>query len=409
MKTTFPDWFNQAWPDTRLDAMRNAGDPLADDTIAAIFKAGDRNLVNALLPLLQRPDQWPANTPSELRDYLARSQRLPTWADPAIMARAWEFMSKRAVAYNLVLLFLSLPILSAWQTGGAQTLALTGQLTNHFVRRLSETLRFVLAVIADKGLDGQGSGIRTTKKVRLMHAAIRHFASTSKCPDGKPYWNPQWGRTINQEALTATMLAFSTVAVAGLKKLEVAVTREEEDAVLHLWKVIGHILGIDDRNMPASCDEARLLWHKCVERNFGRTKAGVALTEAHIAFVRDLAKDDPVLADFLGEADEAMMRFLMGRDIAERMLGLPRTGLFARITGWILRVLFGEAEETIAHNRIVQKLVREYDFEIVRRLQAYLDDVDVSRPFAVPSEEVARAGLQKACAMNEGDSPRPAA
>ena len=227
-KDKFPDWFNQAWPDSRLDAMKAEGDPLADSTVAIIFAKGDRDLVNAVMPALHAPGAWPANTPPELQSYLASSQKLPEWADQATLTRAYEYMTTHGVRYNMVLLFLSLPILNAWKTGGAQTLAMTGQLSQRFARRLSETLRFVRAVIKEQALGPEGEGIRTTQKVRLMHATIRHFARSANSPNGSAYWQKDWGQPINQETLTATMLAFSTLAADGLRKLGVPVSAQEE-------------------------------------------------------------------------------------------------------------------------------------------------------------------------------------
>ena len=163
-KHKFSAEFVQAWPDSRFNAMRAAGDPLADDTVAAIFAVGDRELVNKLMPLLHNPESWPPETPPELAAYLAQSQQLPSWADPAVLKRAYQFLAVQAIPYNIVLLYLSLPIMNAWQVGGAQTLALTGQLTQHFARRLSETLRFVRAVIAEQGIAKPATASAPRKK-----------------------------------------------------------------------------------------------------------------------------------------------------------------------------------------------------------------------------------------------------
>src|SRR3954462_5661338 len=119
------------------------------------------------------------------------------------------------------------------------------------------------------------------------------------------------------------MLAFSTVSVDGLRKLGVDVTEQEEADLLHLWKVIGHVLGIRDENMPGSIEEALLRWKICEQRNFGRIDAGVMLTQKHVEFIGYLAKDDEFMSAALRGTDAALLRYLMGYKIAVKMLGVP--------------------------------------------------------------------------------------
>ncbi|MBV8634486.1 MAG: DUF2236 domain-containing protein, partial [Burkholderiaceae bacterium] len=382
----------------RFNAMRAAGDPLADDTVAAIFAAGDRELVNKLMPLLHNPESWPPETPSELAAYLAQSQQLPSWADPVVLKRAYQFLAVQAIPYNIVLLYLSLPIMNAWQVGGAQTLALTGQLTQHFARRLSETLRFVRAVIAEQGMSETGNGIRTTQKVRLMHDTIRHYAQSAQCPTDRGYWNPAWGKPINQEALTATMLAFSTVAVQGLRKFDIRVSEQDESDLLHLWKVIGHILGIDDANMPATVQEAGWLWHKFAQRNFGASNAGKLLTQAHIDFMRNIVQGDAMLHRELARTDEALLRYLLGRRIATGMLGVKRPGLTG-IVVIFLRDMFGMAEIIVDIDVPLDHWLENNAEAILKKLQEFWDHFDGTRPFHMPSTRDGEGGLARACAM----------
>ena len=390
--------FLEAWPPQRFDAMRDAGDPLADATVAAIFATGGRELVNKVMPLLHNPEAWPPGTPPELQTYLALSQKLPSWADPVILQRAYQFLAVQAIPYNIILLYLSLPVMNAWQVGGAQTLALTGQLTQHFARRLSETLRFVRAVIAEQGMSETGNGIRTTQKVRLMHATIRNYAQSAQCPSDRGYWNPAWGKPINQEALTATMLAFSTVAVEGMRKFDIHVGEQDEADLLHLWKVIGHVLGIDDANMPATVKEAQLLWKKFAERNFGASNSGKLLTQAHIDFMRQIVSGDAVLHRELGCMDEALLRYLLGYHVAVGMLGVKRPGIAGLIVV-VMRDLFGLAEVIVDVDTSLQAWLDKNAEAILRKLQEFWDHFDGTQPFHIPSTKEGEGGLGRACAM----------
>ena len=78
------------WSDDLLDRMRREGDPLADSTVQAVFGKGTVAAVNELLTTLVRNDDVPAGPwPQEMAEYLRASERLPSWADAALI-RAGE-------------------------------------------------------------------------------------------------------------------------------------------------------------------------------------------------------------------------------------------------------------------------------------------------------------------------------
>jgi hypothetical protein len=397
--------FRLCWSETRLNGMRDCGDPLADETMAVILARGDRKLANLIMRTLHRPDHWPPNTPPEVKRYLEISGRLPDWADEARLSRAYDFLATRGLRYGVVLLYLSLPVLNAAYTGGAQTLALTGELSNTFARRVSETVRFVRAVIEDRGLIGRG--VAAMQNVRLMHAGIRHWAELARCSAEAPYYHPQWGKPINQEALCATMLSFSTVAVDGLRKLSLEVSADEEDAFLHFWRVVGHVLGIEDANMPSTVAEAKWFWERFKARNFGRSAAGVMLVRAHIDFMRDVAKDDFVLSEALKHADEGLMRYLMGDEIAVKMLGVPET-LWSTLCADVGRVVTALVSDAVDHSKLLERWVEEHATRLADALQQFwnkeaCDAGTPTRPFHIPAESEAEGALRKACALNASD------
>jgi hypothetical protein len=121
--------FRLCWSETRLNGMRDCGDPLADETMAVILARGDRKLANLIMRTLHRPDHWPPNTPPEVKRYLEISGRLPDWADEARLSRAYDFLATRGLRYGVVLLYLSLPVLNGAISSHGRThrAATTGQ------------------------------------------------------------------------------------------------------------------------------------------------------------------------------------------------------------------------------------------------------------------------------------------
>ncbi len=404
---TYPDWFEAAWPAARFDAMRAEGDLLADAAIAVIMSEPRSDLaveVRAALAGETRHGTGPSA--DDCRRYLSAGQPaaeqehslfLPDWVDGAALDRAETFMAQHGARYSFVLLFLSLPILYGWAIGGAQTLAMTGQLADKFGRRVSETLRFVVSVIREGGLSPAGDGIATTLKVRLMHASIRYYARRAVCPTGDNYWRAEWGEPINQEQLVATMLSFCTLAVDGMRKLGIAVTDQEDRDLMMLWRAVGWILGIRAENMPTEPAEGRLVWDRCVERNFGPTGAAKLLTDRHIDFIASFG-GDTMFATAFRDIDAALMRYLIGSRIAAGMLGVPWPGWRGM---WVLLVLwsFHFTERIVDNSRLVRRWMDRHGNALLIAMEQYWARHEDARPFHIPTPEEAQGGLAQACPL----------
>jgi hypothetical protein len=360
---------------TLLDQMRQTGDPLADAVIAEYVTAGEVPQLNALLGRLHANMADPKGYPPALAAYLDTSATLPDWADPVRIEKAQRLFTLHGPVFGLVMLFKSLPVLYAGGKGGAQVLVMTGQLTNHYRRRAAETLRFILDVMEPGGLGPGGKGIRTAQKVRLMHAAIRAYASAA------PEWKgrlPDWGQPINQEELGGTLLAFSSVTLDGVKAMGLKISREDEDAYLHAWCVIGHILGIDERLYPRTMGFAKGFWAALMQRNFFRTEQGLLLIGDHQAFLAEL-----IPGKLLDRGIPKLLRYLMGRRISGPVFNLPDTSAPYAL---LLILMEGFRLQRFGF-RLFPGLVGEargLSIQLMEAFQNYLKAGSTSRPFQVP-------------------------
>jgi hypothetical protein len=68
-----------------------------------------------------------------------------------------------------------------------------------------------------------------------------------------------WGAPINQHDMAATTLLFSATMLDGLRKLGVRIDSEEAERYIHLWRWVGHVIGVDARILPASVADATRL------------------------------------------------------------------------------------------------------------------------------------------------------
>jgi hypothetical protein len=360
--------------DALLDRMRRTADPLADETVAELFRDGSVPAVNAALEQLTHNGPLPPGEgPPALLRFLEKASAAPPEVDAIRIRRAQEFFTRHGPAFGIVLMYSSLPTLYAGAQGGVQILSMTGQLSRHFRRRAAETLRFILDVMTPGGLEYRGRGIRTAQKVRLMHACIRHFARVS----GRWAALPQWGEPINQEELAGTLLSFSSLAVDNLELLGGKVAPGDAEDYLHAWRCIGHWMGIEAEMRPTSMAEARDLWGRIEMRNFSRTPEGVALTRDHLDFL-----DEMVPGKALDGFNLPLMRHLMGRRIAVGYLGLPGPGRFSI---WIdvIRRFFGFADRFLAAAGPLDRLVAEVNLQMMEALQRYWAE-GRSTPFRLP-------------------------
>jgi len=135
---------------------------------------------------------------------------------------------------------------------GNKPLALSGALEKKAQRRLAETSKFVAAVCTRGGLRPGQPGFDYCLHVRLMHAQVRALSLRD------PRWNGRaWGHPINQHDMLATVLLFSVVFLGGLRILGLHVSSEEEEDFVHLWRLVGHYLGVDPTLLPQSAAQAR--------------------------------------------------------------------------------------------------------------------------------------------------------
>ncbi|QSQ24062.1 DUF2236 domain-containing protein [Pyxidicoccus parkwayensis] len=273
------------WTHASLDALRLRGDPLADSVIARLYTEGRVDAVNLLMRgLVANGDAPSSQLPPYVLDYLARtSEDLPA-IDAERLHQAQALFDLFGPEILTVLGFYSLPASYAARRG-VQVLDRTGYLRKAPVRRLFETAQMVVDVMSSGGLEPGGRGVRTAQKVRLMHAAVRHLILQDTT---RPWDITELGVPINQEDMAGTLMTFSYVVLEGLKALDVTLSLQQQEAWLHAWGAVGHVLGLDARLIPVTLDEARELTYLIRERQIAVSPEGVVMTHSLVEGLKEL-------------------------------------------------------------------------------------------------------------------------
>ena len=261
------------WPPSagRLDQLRLVGDPPADDLVGAIFDAGPAAIDQLQRGLFQYEASEDA-LPGEAASFMAE----PVEGIEVKIGKGQALFQELGPEVLLILGCYSLPAAYA-ATKGARVLAQTGFLTEDTDRRLGETSQMVVDVMTAGGLEPGGTGIWAARKVRLMHAAIRHLilgridVSWDTEHDGVP---------VNQEDMAATLMTFSYLVVTGLRRLGFWVSREEAEEYLAAWKVVGGLMGVLPELIPADFDEAARLTETIEGRQIAPGEVGWSRSSA---------------------------------------------------------------------------------------------------------------------------------
>lgn len=370
------------WTDELLDRMRHLADPEADEVVARYFEdAADAGAPEFFHQLVRKPEPLPEECSPEVAEYLNERPPLPRWADPDLMAAGEAFFGEWGLYVPLVLICSSLPECYG-AAKGVQVLHLTARLATDARRRVIETAQMVLDVMSPGGMAIDGPGYKTVRRVRLMHAGVRHLILNdpriSRAGEGTgPRWDPDWGVPINQEDLAGTLTTFSWSVITGLRLLGVPIDQHQEEAYLHAWNVVGAMLGVREELLPKDCADADALATAIRARHWKASPEGTEMTAALLDMLQGSGP-----ARLVPGFGPAMIRHFVGDELADK-LEVPR----ASRTGAIVRRLsVAAAAAGLAQQQ--SRAVRAVAGRVSRSLlRAYADfDRGGSRPsFAIPT------------------------
>ncbi len=363
------------------DAASRRADPLADDTIAAIigpWKHANAALdaaalqriglvnrlmgtwdTNASLSHWQAPPDTDSVVAQALQAYLRAGSVLPEWADRAKVERSETLFMEDGPLSCTLLFCASLPECYVLPNL-ADVLHIAGQLEAHTEHRIRQTAAMIFPVMLHGGLMGpNGQGIAQVLKVRLIHATIRHLIlrgnpaqahglivalSSRTQPSGmhealmRHGWNvDQQGLPCNQTELAYTLLTFGYVFLKGMRTLGQGFAPADEQAYLHTWNVMGHILGIEGNLMAQNMDQAQEMF----ARMQAQARAVPAQPDVRPALGQALmaAMARSLVVPGIRQLPVPMTQWLVGAQTAQDIGLAQQVSWFARLLFVLLRSL----------------------------------------------------------------------
>lgn len=219
--------------------------------------------------------------PPALRRFVAALEREPDWLDRDLLERGARAYRRLGRSRDDVLLALSL-IGGYRYVGPADLLVATGGLTGTTaMRRLGETTAWGYAVSRPGGMTRDGEGFRMTAHVRVMHALVNDRFERREDWDATAL-----GLPVNRSDLAGTLALFSATAMLGVRVLGRRVPRQDAHAIMHLWRYIGFLMGVDEDWLFADERAQHAFDHHLLLAQGGPTPAGAALTTALVEGTR---------------------------------------------------------------------------------------------------------------------------
>jgi hypothetical protein len=295
------------------------GDPPADRLVDWMHQAG----MNAAMPLferaLERGIASVPDAPGPLRDFFAAVDARPDWVDERLLHEGARICHISGLTGLRVLRDLAL--MAGYQASAInRTLVLTGSLQRGAQRRLAETTKWWLDCTADGGMAREANGFKTTLRVRLIHALLRKRVAAM------PQWDAaELGLPINQADMHATYLGFSVVFLFGQRLMGIPLKRQEAEAVMHLWRYIGWLMGVDERWLCLNEMDGRVALYRNLLSQAPPDDSSVQLGRALMD--EPLSRHYAHFAWLQGHYERArhlsICRMFLGR-AGMRALGLPR-------------------------------------------------------------------------------------
>ncbi|WP_410576354.1 oxygenase MpaB family protein [Amycolatopsis sp. lyj-108] len=300
----------------RLRGFAQREDPAADVLVPLLRKGAQGQFEQALRQGIESVE----SPPEELEAFFRDVEATPYWVDQDRLERGARAITRA----GLLGLF---PLGDVSLMGGylasraTKSLVGTGEIEYKAARRLVETATWWIHVTTPGALVPGGRGYEAALRVRIVHAHVR--AAMNRRKD----WDyAAWDRPVNQVQTAGTLLLFSLVYVFGTQLLGLRYSARERADILHLWRYVGWLMGVDEELLPAGEDDAwRLLWLLATTEfipDDDSKRLAAALMKSHAAIGEGRGAVGKVLSHVSVAAHGSISRLLLGKTNAD-FLELP--------------------------------------------------------------------------------------
>ncbi|QIW97109.1 hypothetical protein AMS68_002627 [Peltaster fructicola] len=259
-----------------------------------------------------------------LKKFWTEITTVPEWVDWEQIARGQDCFYRYGGANLTGLAYMSL-------LGGfgaakiVETLARTGGFSTKIARnRIFETTQYILQCTQSiESLRPDGEAFKSTVRVRLLHASVRH--RIMKLAQTRPeYYNvEEYGMPINDLDAIGTIASFSSTLIwLALPRQGIYMKKQEIADYVALWRYIAYMIGAPTEGYFDTVDNARRILDNIMLHEINPSPTSKILASN---MIKALAGQAPsyASADFL----IASARWMNGNELMDA-LGLPRPSIY---------------------------------------------------------------------------------
>lgn len=238
------------------------GDTLMDAYVDWMFTHNPRLGKEKFNQALHRGIDSVQDCPEPLRKLFVHLDVTPEWVDRARIEDAATFM--RSSGMNAVYALRDFALMGGYLLSGFNhALIMTGALNKDAAKRFAETSKWWMDCTEAEGMQRFSSGWKSTIHVRFIHALVRRNLAAN------PKWKTEdWGLPLCQIDMAATIYGFGIVFLSGLRAMGVMPTIHESQSVMHFWKYVGWLIGVDERWLSDSERQgALILYHTLITQS----------------------------------------------------------------------------------------------------------------------------------------------
>jgi hypothetical protein len=217
-----------------------------------------------------------ADAPHSMHRLFEEFERPPGWLDPELVSEGAALFRRYGPA---VFSFAGVETLLGYtESSIVKPLSFTGSYAGDAaLNRFMETARFWIDVSEPGGLNPGGAGRATAMRVRIMHVFLRRKIIAH------PDWNLEaWGVPISQSDALITLMSSSLTPGLAMHLMGYRTKTREIEAMMHYWRYIGHLLGVQPRWYPETVKEGLQLSAVFLLKCAGTAGAdGVELVESY--------------------------------------------------------------------------------------------------------------------------------
>jgi hypothetical protein len=270
--------------------------------------------------------------PDFLKTLFSQIDTEPAWLDRELIELGQQAICRTGIVGTLIMRDVAL--MGGYGNSAInKPLVFTGSLSNSASRRTSETRAFAVDATRPGALGRLGKGFKTTIRVRFLHAVLRRRIRSH--PDWR---DDEWGVPINQGDMLATNLAFSVVYLSGMRALGFRYRQREREGIIHLWRYLGYLMGIDEDILATNEKEGlRIIYTLLISQPEAdedtRTLARALMNEPYE--IMGNGRFAKLKAEFQVRVHNGISHFFLG-SVPYRNLGLPEN----RRWTWIPLLIF---------------------------------------------------------------------